>query len=408
MRKFPVLFIILFLISLALAIASPQLGNKLTNAQTVSIPTVAYRVGFQQLLAPDWAQISFSSLPPIQEPGRIQLPSSLIAKIGYNPSRSWNAGQTPASFVMLGDVEDAFHIEAFTLKDISSLSSANMSGLRLNDFALTNWQTPSSLVKAIPQLGHRPVAQVKPIRDLWAKVGGLSATGTIAEVLNQNPSLGIVPLGKLDLKGYSLDSIPGLTQTRIAKFSAWQQSFIAQVPGLNQVPFAVFPQSPLSSIGMVGIADVIWSAAEHGDSLVGDEYFISGRVNRSGANIPVACESDLDCPYIELSDFTGTSGAMHGKRWASGKQQVQGGFGPLAVVNNGREPTGRLVYGPAFKVVVTGTNESSGTADFGLYLRICTHIPFLGKTCTPYFIGPIPWLPTREKGLVVVSAIPAR
>lgn len=408
MPKFPILFQILFFISLALAIAPQQQVILRALAQEVhTIPTVAYSVGSQELLVPDWSQISFATLPPIQEPGFLQLPQSLVSQIGYDPTRSWNAGLSPDSFVMLGDVENAFHIEAFTLGDISGISGGNMAFLRLNDFALINWQTPESLVSAIPGLGSLSVSQVKPIQDLLAQVGGVSSHGSISDVLRQNPSLGDIPLGELDLTRYSLDSIPGLTTTRIAQFSAWQEAFIAQVPGLKQVPFSQFPQSPLGGIGMVGITDVVWSDAEHGDSQVGDEYFVSGFVNRNNANVPVACESGLDCPYIELSDLTGTSGAMHGKRWASGKQQVKGGFGPLAAVNNGREPTGRLVYGPAFKVVVTGTNESSGTADFGLYLRVCTHIPFLGKTCTPYFIGPIPWLPTREKGLIVVSAIPA-
>ena len=72
-------------------------------------------------------------------------------------------------------------------------------------------------------------------------------------------------------------------------------------------------------------------------------------------------------------------------------------------INDGLEPTGRLVFGNAFKVVLTHVDEPTGTADFGLFFRICTRVPFSGKTCTPYFIGPTPWLSVKENDLVIVG-----
>ncbi|MBE8991501.1 hypothetical protein IQ275_31150, partial [Nostoc sp. LEGE 12450] len=111
-----------------------------------------------------------------------------------------------------------------------------------------------------------------------------------------------------------------------------------------------------------------------------------------------------ECSYLEMGDFVGSEGSLYGKRWASGSsQQVKGGYGILAAVNGGKEPTGRLVYGSGFKVALTGVNESLGTADFGLFFRICARPPFQQKTCTPYFIGPVPWLPVSENDLVIVG-----
>lgn len=375
-----------------------------TTSATTKIPTLAYTNGEQQILAPDWSQITWGSLPPIEEPGWIQFPPNFVKKLGYDPSRSWLSGVSPDQFVMLGDMQDAFHLEAFTLEDISGLTELAMETLSLDDFGLTYWQSPQSLVEAIPELGKLPVAKVAPIRDLLKIEGGWS-NDSIAQVLELYPTKGSLPLEKLDLKQYDLKSIPGLTQTPLGKFASWQQSSIAQVPGLNQVPFSQFPIPLIGSSISLGITDVVWSAVEHGDPKVEPSYFISGTVNKKDQTVPVPCEAGEPCAYIELTDPASVSGPLHGKRWVSGKvQQVKGGFGPLAAVNGGWEPAGKLVYGSAFKVVLTNTNESKGTADFALYLRACVHIPFYGKSCTPYFIGGIPWFPTNEKGFVIVAS----
>jgi hypothetical protein len=77
---------------------------------------------------------------------------------------------------MLGDVQDAFHLEAFSLKDISDLTALGMQNLNLDDLGLTRWQTPSSLVKAIPELGSLNLSQVQPLEDLAVKMAMLMVT----------------------------------------------------------------------------------------------------------------------------------------------------------------------------------------------------------------------------------------
>ncbi|MHC5918082.1 MAG: hypothetical protein ACYTXE_45580, partial [Nostoc sp.] len=188
------------------------------------------------------------------------------------------------------------------------------------------------------------------------------------------------------------------------QFQSWQQSYINQVPGLNKVPFDKMPQPINSGVGVVGIASVVLGTSEKGDAKVGNNYFISGSVVRGDQTLPVACYQGQECSYMELGDFAGSEGGLYGKRWVSGSSQhVFGGYGFLAAVNGGFEPTGRLVYGSGFKVALTGVNESLGTADFGLFFRICARPPFMDKTCTPYFIGPIPWISTHENDLVIVG-----
>jgi hypothetical protein len=365
------------------------------------VPTITYSQGKYQTQAPDWSKITWDTLPPVQQPGYLKIPQNLISVFGYDPSREWSAGQKADSVVMLGDIDDAFKISSFTLKQLSTIVPINPK-LTLKDVGLMQWQTPLSLLKAIPGIGNLNANLVPPIAAIMSR-GGMGG-GKISRLIKSNPEAANIPLGKLDLAKYSTESIPGLTTTPLNKFQGWQGSFINQVPGLSQVPFNKMPQPIDSGIGVVGIASVVFGTAERGDTKVGANYFISGSVVRGDRTVTVACPPGKECSYLELGDFSGSNGTLYGKRWVSGSsQQVKGGYGFLAGVNGGKEPTGRLVYGNAFKVVLIGVNESKGTADFGLFFRICAKPPFMQKTCTPYFIGPIPWFGVKENDLVIVG-----
>ena len=59
----------------------------------------------------------------------------------------------------------------------------------------------------------------------------------------------------------------------------------------------------------------------------------------------------------------------------------------------------------AFKVTVLETDEATGTAETGLYFRMCVRNLFVDLGCTPYFIGPIPWLPIQEEGMLFLGQI---
>jgi hypothetical protein len=70
------------------------LAEEIAAANT-SIPTLTYSNGQQQLLAPDWSQITWGNLPPVEEPGWIKLPPKFVQKLGYDPSRTWYSGERP-------------------------------------------------------------------------------------------------------------------------------------------------------------------------------------------------------------------------------------------------------------------------------------------------------------------------
>ncbi|MHC5746849.1 MAG: hypothetical protein ACYTXT_34165 [Nostoc sp.] len=379
---------------------------------TQATPTINYSQGKYKTAAPDWSKITWDTLPPVQQPGFLKIPKNLISTFGYDPSRSWTAGQKVDSVVMLGDADDAFKMSALSLKSIGTVAlptTATTTKPTLKDFGLIQWQTPKTLVKAMPELSNLSLSEVPPLADLFSKNGG---GGTISQAISSNPQAADLTLDKIDLSKYSLDSIPGLDKTQLGKFKSWQQAYVNQIPKLSQVPFDKMPQPISSGIDVVGIASVVLGTAEKGDAKAGNNYFVSGSVVRGDAygnpsgerTLTVACPPSIECSYLEMGDFVGSEGSLYGKRWASGSsQQVKGGYGILAAVNGGKEPTGRLVYGSGFKVALTGVNESNGTADFGLFFRICARPPFQQKTCTPYFIGPVPWLPVSENDLVIVG-----
>jgi hypothetical protein len=288
------------------------------------VPTIPYEQGNgqvkRQTKVPDWSKITWAMLPALQEAGFLKVPKEFVPKLGYDPSRSWNAGQKSDSVVMLGDADDAFKFGDFNLNDIAYIGSpANVKDKdpTLKDVGFMQWQTTASLVKAIPSLGNLRVTQVKPILAVLGQSGYLPNScrnGTISECLQSNPKAAKRPLGDIDLSKYSTKSIPGLERTQIRRFQDWQRTYINQIPGLNQVPFAQMPNPINSGTSVVGIASVVFGKSERGDSRVGADYFISGSVVRGDYTVTRACETGKECAYLELGDFAGQNGQLYGKR----------------------------------------------------------------------------------------------
>jgi hypothetical protein len=75
---------------------------------------------------PDWDRISLSNLPALQEGGSLQIPDSLTEQLGYNPSRTWQAGASIGDVLMLGDVQNAFQLQSFSLNNIAQITGLNL------------------------------------------------------------------------------------------------------------------------------------------------------------------------------------------------------------------------------------------------------------------------------------------
>ena len=340
--------------------------------------------------------VTFSTMTPTTESG-----SATIPGIG---TISWNAGQTVDQFFRLGNFYDSFNLQLFSIKNVTDAAGIDASTLTLADLPFSHL-TLQSLVTVIPDLGKWQVYQIPLVRDLLGTVLGGSSEPwdeiTIQDAIKNYTFANVanLTLGKLDLTQYGVvDAIPGLFQTALARFPDWQKIVINQIPGLNQVAFSHFPTAP-SGAGYVDLFDMPYGKKE------------ARRINTiTGSDVEgfhVPCKKN-SCSYIELSGspWLGAA-ALHGKQWikggnASDAQMVRGGSGALALVNLGKEPTGRHPFGRGFKVVLKRTNEAKGEAEFALYFRYCNAFG-----CSPYFLGPIPWLTNHEKDILFIGLTPA-
>ncbi len=378
------------LISSAIVITWQEQGISNSQSGQTEIPTIAW----QNTRLPNWNQITFAKMPAITESGSFQAPAGVAEKLGYNPSRSWNAGQTPDSFTMLGDFQDSFKLQKFSLTDIVQIVDLDLSQINLERFGVMKFQTLKSLVDTIPNLKDLPIAEVKPVLDLLSQELSTTfdANQPIGTLLQQSPHLGKLEFAYLNLESYSVDSIPGLSTTPIGAFEKWQGVYIDEIPGLANVPFSQFP-NPINPVGTdVGIVDIAFATDEQQRKLT-----VSGS-NKEGFAVP--CQKD--CAHVELSG----SPAVSGKAWVSGKYQlVKGGKGILGSVNGGKEPTGRHPFGDAFKVAVWDISEVDGMISQALFFRVCMRNNFVDLGCTPYFIGPVPFMTYKEKEPIFLGLI---
>ncbi|MBE9148208.1 MULTISPECIES: peptidoglycan DD-metalloendopeptidase family protein [unclassified Coleofasciculus] len=339
---------------------------------------------------PDWEQIGFNDFPPIQSSGAIK-------QLG----RQWFAGQTPDQFLTLEDLSRSLAPEEFSLAQISQISQLNLDNVALSEFSLATNATLEQLKDAVPHLSDFPVKDIEPISFLAAQIGVDISTPldvkaersrgfnfadsdiSLGEALAQSERLAdsrLIELGN-SLSSFSISEIPNLDKAQLQDLAGWEKNKLSEVPGLSDVPLNSFPNS-LNLGGAIMRIDMVYGTAE------------TSRDNTiSGGDAPVKCaDPDQDCAYIELDDLENSGraqrGASEGKQWISGKYQaVKGGSGCLQVVNGGKEPTGRFPFGDAFKVVVMEPDETTDEVDTALFFRFCT---LCG--CTPYFLGPIPFL----------------
>lgn len=365
---------------------------------------------------PDWSQIRLSDIPPITEAGSFDISNvktnysteELISVLGYDPSRSWQAGTRIEDILKLGDFRGVSNLNEWSLSDVAAatgITSDDLKNISLADYGLIKNQTVEDLVFAIPSLAGMNVEDVKPIYDMASLAlggGKASAFGnqTIGDLAASNFDFASLKMDSIDLSQYDLSSIEGIENASFGDFAGSDGAVASEIPYMEYIQMASYIFE-LANFNFLGKLDVVYGEKEaRRINTVSGSY-------QEGFNVP--CDKD-SCAHIELTDAMDVGlnlASLHGKQWISGKSQiVEGGFGPLKYANvvpsPGKEPTGRNVFGEFFKVVLTDTDESEGKAEFGLYFRYCMYI-FGYRTCTPYFIGPFPWIPHHEKDIIILG-----
>ncbi|WP_242046226.1 MULTISPECIES: hypothetical protein [Calothrix] len=289
-------------------------------------------------------------MPPIQESGLIKID-------GFY--RIWNAGDTPDKYLTLGDIETVLKPQLFSLSNIANIINyPDENTVTFDSFPLVGQQTLQHLAQIVPNLSATNTATIKPVAALLkATYPQININSSLATLLFQNPTLGSLKLNQINLSSYKISDIPNLDTVQLSNFTLWQNALIKDIPRLNAVPLAYFPV-PIAEVGnAIARIDFIWGTDEKRR-----QRTVSGS-DVAGFSVPC---SGQKCPYIELDDLEDSGrtirGEFEGRSWISGKyQQVAGGWGCLKSVNAGKEPTGRLPYGSAFKVVVM---EPNGQKEF--------------------------------------------
>lgn len=375
-------------------------GNLPTRIVEVANPQSRLRA--TKVLLPDWSRISLGQLPGISQSGAID-GSPYSQTLGYDLSRTWNVGMTPDQYLKLGDISEALQAEEFSLQAIAlgtvpeantDIKSIDLNKITLSKFPLIGEQTLRHLAQVVPELANIQVNNITPVDTLLKSQGIAASNLTLAQVLKQY-EVGQMKLGEIDLSEFSISSIPNLDAVPLQQFTGWMNSNVSDIPGLGQVPLGSMP-NPMTEIGsLVMRIDVVYGPAENrrNNTISGSDV--------QGFSVPC---NEKDCAYLELDDLENAGGSdrskLEGKQWISGKyQEVEGGQGILKAVNNGREPTGRLPFGKAFKVVVMEPNETTDTVDTALFFRFCAW----RMGCTPYFIGPVPFFSYKVNSLMFVG-----
>lgn len=333
-----------------------------------SFPTQINIISGEQVVLPDWENISFSDFPAIASSG-----SFIVDGI----ERFWQAGQTPDQYLNLLDIFD-LSPEVLSLDSIIDTMGFDIGSFDLGEFPIVGEQTLSDLVSIVPNLEFQNVLDVAPIADLVGSncSGGLS--GNIGNALSSCFELNNILLDTLNLSDYALDAIPGLEAIPLDNIPNWNNQLISEIPGLNQLPLSLFPNPITSSGNLVARIDAVWDESE------ANRYRSVSGGYKVGFSEP--CD-DGSCAYIELDDLEkeGKSirGTFEGISWIRGDQEVRGGSGCLS----GKEPTGRHPWGRTFKTVVEEIDQTTDEMQTALYFRFCT---ICG--CSPYKIGPVPFI----------------
>ena len=416
-------------------------SNFLSNpVKATSIPTVTYEMVGEDnssagiLEVPDFSSITFRSLGSFSESGSIAGDYDLYADYGLG--RQWYKGDAVIDVLKLGDIDDSFGVGRFRLGEIVAKSGRQPGDVTLDQFGFIKKQTVASFIQANPQLKELAIEDVPLLADAVALLYGdrgkaslklpvrllverqhstseLSLNKNVKKLAQtESPKFDIseFEMGDLDLSEYTLEDVEGIGDSFVEDYEDWKNEYLSDIEGLADISFDDFPNPVATTLAFISRVDTIWSDA-HGEIKPG--HSVSGS-NQAGYAVP--CQKS--CAHIELDDIENSGRDIRwiseGRRWMLGKDPnnanicpeapwgVDGGEGILGVFNCGKEPTGRNPFGPGFKVALWDVDETKDEASTAIFFRICKRgIPDLG--CTPYFIGPIPFLPANRENWIILG-----
>jgi hypothetical protein len=444
--------IVLWAIAFSLIFLWQPAPPALAQNASSTVPTQTYQL--QTPEGPQTVQVfDFMNLSLKQMPGALMDNQFLGLIEQFSPGANLShllPGTTvdPTQYLQVGSIAggEAFGVGQMSIQQIAATSGANLSSVPLGALGdIVRLQTPEVLLKDLPQLGNLSLDQVKPVRDLAVAffdaqsngsqlgdavgnilggtgrpnggiplpsgVGGptsglgnavdnlrlppqLQGIRTVGELIKKFPAVGKTNLGALgdgQLMKYDLKSIPGLSQAPLDRLTVADGAFLKDLNavGLGDIPLAKMPVPPKLAQGTrFALVDV-----PLGDQEQQRLRSIAGTTPKKGDEFQAVDCPTKSCPHLEIRELT--TPQHSGFAWLDGRMKAKDGYGPLCLPFGCKGPVGNHPFGKAFRVILTKPNEAKGEITMGLKFRACKRLPFVGKTCTPYFFPP------NEEGLPI-------
>jgi hypothetical protein len=419
----------------------PALAQAIPTLQS-NIPTQTYQiqtdVGPQNVDVLNFSDLSFNQFPPTP------IDQAFLGQLEQiNPGANLShllpgTDANPTQYLSVGSIAggEAFGVGQMSLEQIANTSGVNIANTKLGELGdIVRQQTPAILLQDLPQLANLDLDQVKPIRDLaiqFFNAGGklgnglegiIGGTGrpdgniplpeiagigeivklppelqdirNVGDLVNKFPDLAKSPLkllGDNQLMKYDLKEIPGLAQAPLDQLTAADGAFLKDLKavGFGDIPIGKLPVPPKLADGIrFAIVDV-----PLGDMEQQRLRSIAGTIPKKDVFSEVECPNK-SCPHLEVRELS--SPQHSGFAWLDGRMKGKDGYGPLCLPFGCKGPVGNHPFGKAFRVILTKPNEAQGEITMGLKFRACKRIPFIGKTCTPYFFPP------NDQGLVIAT-----
>ena len=166
-----------------------------TWASTRPLPTSIYQTinggKVSSAAVPDFNQINLANIGQIISSGSID--ERFNEKLGYDFSRTWQAGDSPAQFLKLGDIAPAMAPKEFAIGQIEKISGLDFAQIAMDNFSTLADQAIKELVEAVPYLGEFQVEDVAPIKSLVSSFAGFSGNTSdleIGELVRNYPQVG--------------------------------------------------------------------------------------------------------------------------------------------------------------------------------------------------------------------------
>ena len=110
---------------------------------------------------------TLAQFDPLEEAGSIQINDvEILGQLGYDPSRSWEAGDPAHEALQLGDLNDLYTFEDLTVGDSLANAGRTPENTTLGEFPLAQQQTIGDLIQNNPELVNLSVSSVPAFESL--------------------------------------------------------------------------------------------------------------------------------------------------------------------------------------------------------------------------------------------------